>query len=69
MFNFPTWDTGWAQAFGAMLWAVMVGKALKQETRVLTLALIGAVLVGWVGVAVAPIVAMMGWPLDLWRKI
>lgn len=55
-----TWDTGWAEAFAAMLIASLTGKALGSETRLLTLALIGAVITDdWTGIAVAVFVALI----------
>lgn len=64
----PEFDTGWMAIFGALLWCVLLGKAIRQETRVLTVALIAAVLTeSWVGVWVAPIIVMASQPIG-WIK-
>ena len=65
-----SWDTGWAEAFAAMLLASLIGKSLGSETRVLTLALIGAVITDdWVGIAVAVVVALIARAFDIVRGL
>lgn len=70
MLNLPTFETGWYEMFAAMWFALILGKAMKQQTTVLMVALIGSVLTGsWVGCFVGAILPMTLVPMDIVRKI
>jgi hypothetical protein len=69
MFTFPAWSSGWAETFGAILFCLYLGKALRQQNTVLMAALIGGVVTSsWVGVFVGGILPLLAWPLDVVRK-
>jgi len=64
------WDTGWAEAFGALLAVSIVGKLMGQETRLLTMSLIGAVVTGsWEGIAIAILIALITKAVDIVRGL
>lgn len=70
MFNFPAFGPEWMVGFGAIWFALMLGKLMRQQTVVLTVALIGAILTeSWVGVFVAPLLCMTLYPVDIARKV
>ncbi len=56
--------------FAAMWFALLIGKVTRQQTTVLTVALIGSLLTGsWVGCFVGAILPMTLYPLDIVRKV
>lgn len=63
-----TWSSGWAEAFAAMLMVSFMGKFLGNETRILMMALIGAVITdSWVGIAIAVVIALITKAVDIVR--
>lgn len=70
MFNLPAFGPDWIEGFAAIWFALMIGKVTRQETRVLTTCLIGAILTGsWVGVFVASMLPLTLFPLDIIKKV
>jgi hypothetical protein len=70
MGGFSFWDTGWPEAFAAILAVSLVGKFLGNETRILTMALIGAVITGsWEGIAISIFVALITKSIDVVRGL
>lgn len=70
MFNFPAWGPEWAAIFGALWFALLIGKVTRQQSVVLMSALIGALLTeSWVGCFVGAVIVLTLWPLDLVRKV
>lgn len=70
MLVFPTFGDDWLQIFGAIWFALVIGKLTRQQTTVLSCALIGAILTeSWVGVFVPPLLIFSLYPLDVIRKV
>lgn len=70
MLNLPAFGPDYYEMFAAMWFALLLGKASKQQTTILMTCLVGAVLTGsWVGVFVGAILPFTLFPLDILRKV
>lgn len=70
MLTFPVFGADWWQIFGAILFALIVGKFMRQQQTVMMASLIGALLTAsWVGAFIGPILVMMTWPIDIVKKV